>query len=765
VGAVALSIGRQSGVSVSLRGDIAARPAPAIRGRMSAVDALRRLAAASGLQLRIISDRAFVLAAAPVQPRARLFAASAPTLSASPQAEPVDASPEPALDIVVTASKRDTPLARFAGQWTRIDGDRLTQFGVAGSEAIEARTVGFSSTHLGAGRNKLFIRGIADSSFSGPTQSPVGQYLGDIRTGYNGADPDLRLVDMDSVEVMEGPQGTLYGAGALGGIILLKPNRPNYRDTEVRASIGGALTQHGDPGFDLASTLNLPLSDDAGLRVTGYHAVDGGYIDNRLTGERDVNRVAVSGGRLLATADVSPDWQVEVTATAQHIDGEDSQYADDIDDRLGRSSPVDQPFESNFKLASLVLRKDSGDIRFRSTLGATWQDVEERFDASYPGRDRTLVQHSKGRQLTSETRVWRPMRNGWSWLIGVSRLENRYEVRREVEEDNDITDLSGVDNRLTETTIYGELGFALTDRIEASAGGRFTIADLRGSGQHLSPLASVAIRALDPERTERRFLPSASLLARPVDGVTLYARYQQGFRPGGLSIASDLVRHFQRDLLSTAELGFRFGKPRFDKIDLSGSLTHSRWNDIQADYLDANGLPVTDNIGDGRILSATLNGGYRIMPGLRVEAGVAFNDGKITRPSLALQSLLVDSRAALTGNAMSIPNIARWVGRFGIDWSRPVADGWTLEANAYARYVGRSRLGVGPQLGEQQGDYFDSGLSVRVGDGLKAMSLSVSNLTDSVGNRFAFGAPILADGNQLTPLRPRTVRIGFDWGF
>ena len=133
--------------------------------------------------------------------------------------------PEPQ-DIVVTASKRDTLSQRFPGQWSRIDGDEFAPLGVAGTEAIEVRSVGFSSTHLGAGRNKLFIRGIANSSFSGPTQSPVGQYFGDMRTGYSGPDPDLKLVDMDSVEILEGPQGTLYGSGALGGIVLLKPNMP-----------------------------------------------------------------------------------------------------------------------------------------------------------------------------------------------------------------------------------------------------------------------------------------------------------------------------------------------------------------------------------------------------------------------------------------------------------------------------------------------------------------------------------------------------------
>jgi outer membrane receptor protein involved in Fe transport len=70
------------------------------------------------------------------------------------------------------------------------------------------------STQLGPGRNKLFIRGVADSSFTGPTQATVGQYLGDVRLNYNAPDPDLNLYDIARVEVVEGPQGTLYGAGS-----------------------------------------------------------------------------------------------------------------------------------------------------------------------------------------------------------------------------------------------------------------------------------------------------------------------------------------------------------------------------------------------------------------------------------------------------------------------------------------------------------------------------------------------------------------------
>ena len=337
---------------------------------------------------------------------------------------PPDSPPEES-DIVVTASKRDTLLQRFPGQWTRIDGEDFVPLGVAGSEAIEARSVGFSSTHLGAGRNKLFIRGIADSSFSGPTQSPVGQYFGDMRTGYSGPDPDLKLIDLKSVEILEGPQGTLYGSGALGGIVLLKPNMPDLGKASGNAATGVSLTWHGDPGYDLSGMVNAPLGNRAALRLVGYHAREGGYIDNDATGGSDINDIEVMGARATLTAELAPGWFVDLAGIGQRIDGADSQYADDAGSGLSRDSLVDQPFSSDFTLASLVVRKDDGPVRFRSTTGASWQDVHERFDASADGAVRQLGQHSRARAVSNETRLWRPMAGGYSWLVGFSSILHR----------------------------------------------------------------------------------------------------------------------------------------------------------------------------------------------------------------------------------------------------------------------------------------------------------------------------------------------------
>ena len=758
VGEAAFAIGRQGGFSIAFHDpSILKRPAPAIRGRMEPAVALAKLAKASGLRLRKVGSKSYILQAA--APRVAVVRPRKAPRPAAPLPPEMPDEPEPQ-DIVVTASKRDTLSQRFPGQWHRIDGAEFAPLGVAGTEAIEARSVGFSSTHLGAGRNKLFIRGIADSSFSGPTQSPVGQYFGDMRTGYSGPDPDLRLVDIQAVEVLEGPQGTLYGSGALGGIVLLKPNTPLFGELSGTAAAGVSTTWHGDLGYDLAGTINAPLGDGLALRAVAYRAHEGGYVDNRATGERDVNDVRINGARATLSAELSPGWYVDLNGVGQSIAGDDSQYADRDGHGLSRESLVDQPFDSDFALASMVIRKDIGPVRFRSTTGASWQKVDEKFDATIDGDIRQLRQHSRARAISNETRLWRPMADGYSWLVGFNSIVHRYEVSREIAEDGALTDLAGTENRVHETTLFGEVGFELMPNIEASLGARYTLSALSGSGEHLSPLASIRLDQEDADRTEHRFLPSAALLARPIDDLAVYLRYQQGFRPGGLSIANDSVRLYRNDRLATTELGFRYGRPRRDRFDLQGSVTHSRWSDIQADFLDPGGLPVTENIGDGRVWTLTVNGGAALASGVRLEGGIAWNDGKITRPSAEFATL-VD----LSAGSMRIPNIARIVARGALDWNHDLGSHRSLEANIYARYVGRSRLGIGPHLGEEQGDYVDSGLVLRLSDKRRALSLSVTNLTDAEGNRFAFGAPIETGVDQITPLRPRTVRLGLEWAF
>src|SRR3546814_4521376 len=110
-------------------------------------------------------------------------------------------------------------------------------------------------------------------------------------------------------------------------------------------------------------------------------------------------------------------------------------------------------------------------------------------------------------------------------------------------------------------------------------------------------------RATTASRNETDLLPSLSLLATPLDNVRVYARYQEGFRPGGLAVDGNFVRRFLNDKVRTWEAGMRFGDKGRSLLDASLSISHSRWRNIQADFIDSTGFPTTANIGNGRIRS------------------------------------------------------------------------------------------------------------------------------------------------------------------
>ncbi|MEG8044557.1 TonB-dependent receptor [Sphingomonas sp. LR59] len=775
LGDAVLALGRQSGTSIVV-GDpgLWGRRVPAVRGRMTAREALDRLATAAN---------ADVVAAGPLGWR---LVGRAPRVSVRvKQAKPVPVASATlqGADVVVTGSKRDVRLRDFAGQVALLDGVDLALGGAGGTEAILARLASVSSTHLGAGRNKLFIRGIADSSFTGPTQTTVGQYFGDLRLSYNAPDPDLRLYDIASVEVLEGPQGTLYGAGSLGGIIRTVPNAPELG--AVSASIAGGLsaTWHGDPGADLGATLNVPLGERVALRVVGYGVSEGGYIDNPVLDRRDVNRTRIGGGRAMLRLDAGSGWTVDLGGIGQWTKGDDSQYADRDAPALTRSSAIVQGFSADYMMGQVVVSGAIGGLKVRSSTGIVRQTLTERYDATLPvvdptlpvtngpafgsplttaaGSPRVFAQRNATDMIANETRVWRPMRNGFGWVVGGSFTHNRTRLSRSLGPVDAPAPVTGVTNSIDEATLYGEGSVQLVRGLTATAGARVTRASLAGTGEDIAParLETVALaRArVTADRIETSVLPSASLIAAVLPKLSLYGRYQQGFRPGGLAIESDFVRRFENDRVRTLESGVRYGLAGVDSAYLSASVSHTIWQDIQADFIDATGLPSTANIGDGRIWTFSATGGWKPVAGLTLDAGFTYNDSRVTEPSANLFVALA--------RMSQVPNIARYAGRLGADYRRDVGRDLELRVYGWARYVGRSRLGVGPVLGEEQGDYLDTALTARVGRSSLGVTLGVTNLTDSVGNRFALGTPFQVGSGQITPQRPRTVRIGLDAAF
>ncbi len=759
LGQAIASLGAQSGVSISVA-DAALwqRQVPGVKGVMSTEAALRRLLGRD-VVITAIAGRGWQLALA----KPAIFApqpAIIPPRPASIVAPLTEDAP-----IIVTASKRDVRLDRFQGMVSMIDGRDLAFGGERGTEAVLARLATVSSTHLGAGRNKLFIRGIADSSFTGPTQATVGQYLGDIRLTYNAPDPDLRLYDIASVEVLEGPQGTLYGAGSLGGIIRIVRNPPRPGVASAAVSAGVSATAHGDPGADLGGMVNIGVAENAALRIVGYGVSDGGYIDDASRGLEDINRTRIYGGRATFRVEAGEDWTFDLGLTGQSIEGADSQYADRGEPPLNHNSRFAQGFAARYGLADLVIAKEWDELRLLSSTGVAGQRLTERFDASVAGGpDRVFTQANYTRLFANETRLWRPMADGLGWVAGFSLLHNRTRLTRALGPLDAPVPVTGVTNTIDEGTIFGEASLALFDGLTVTGGARLTHARLSGAGEDIAPAVLATLAAaragMTADRRETRLLPSLALSSTALANVILFARLQQGFRPGGLAIDGDFVRRFRNDRVATLEFGVRHGSAGRDPFDLAISLSATRWTDIQADYVDAGGLPTTDNIGNGQIYSLSVNGGWRPAKGLRLDFALTWNDSRVTDPAPAFAASFV------TGRQSRIPNVAQIAARAGVDYRTALSDRTDLRLSANGQYIGRSRLGIGPVLGDAQGDYFDSALTARLGWPGFGFTLGITNLADTVGNRFAIGTPFVDNGaGQVTPLRPRTVRLGLDAQF
>jgi outer membrane receptor protein involved in Fe transport len=779
LGQAIAALGAQARVSIVVAVNdpgLLRRPVRAVRGRMGAGRAL-------SLLLRGTTARA--LSPAPGVWRIVPAPAPAPKPKRSLSQPPVRKAPEPAPppggDIIVTASKQETPYQAFPGAVTVVGGADFARDGDTSTDAVIARVATVSSTYLGAGRNKLFIRGIADSSFTGPTQATVGQYFGDVRLTYNAPDPDLRLYDVDSVEILEGPQGTLYGAGSLGGIIRVVRNTPDLGAIGGNLSGGVSATWHGAPGADLAGVLNLPLIDDhLGLRMVGYGVTEGGYIDNPLLGKKNINRSNIFGGRGTLRAKAGG-WTIDLGGTFQKTHNLDSQYADRDAPPLTRYSLLPQGSDATYALGELVAtrRFDSG-LLFVSSLGFARQRLQEQYDATEAnGPERLFKQRNHTDLFSFENRLSRPMTDGLGWVIGASVVRNTTQLNRALGSPDQPLPATGVVNRITEATAYGEVSVELKPKLMLTVGGRYSHVWLSGDGADVLPMIARLNAGITAQREETAFLPSFALSASPLQRLTFYARYQESFRPGGLAVEGDFVRRFRNDRARTFEIGMRHGVPGSDPVDISLSVSRTLWHNIQADFIDQRGLPSTANIGDGRIWTLSASAGWRPVPGLTLEGGLALNDSKVVNPSPFFLSFVVPGPTpkpaeahivnAVAADAVTygrVPNIADVVVRGAVKYEFAVSDSAQLSLSASARYTGRSRLGVGPILGAPQGNYLDTRLSARLSFESFALTASVTNLTDEVGNRFALGTPFaVLSEEQITPLRPRTIRLGFEAGF
>ncbi|MBE1529101.1 outer membrane receptor protein involved in Fe transport [Sphingopyxis sp. OAS728] len=751
LGTAVATLSRQARIDIGVDDPALHRVATSpVRGRMSAEEALERIL--RGTAATWLRGRGGLFH---IVGRPRPVAVQASMGTAGRRKRYV-VPPPPVTDIVVTASKRGAALADYPATVAIFSGDEFGAAGISpGSEAITLRLAGVGSTHMGRGRNKLFVRGIIDSSFHGPSQVATAQYLDHVRINHNGPDPDLRLYDIAAVEVLEGPQGTLYGAGSLGGVIRVVTNRPQLDRTEGRVSAGVTHVAHGDPGGDAAAMLNLPLARGvAGLRLVGYASREGGYIDNPVLGLSDVNGVSVRGGRAALRLMVGG-WTADLGGVLQSIRADDSQWTDRDGAPLTRSSLVREAYATDYRQANAAVERDLGAARLVASLAAVERSATQHYDDGTPS---AVVQKARSDLLVGEARISQRQSDGAGWVAGLGFLDSESLVRRSNGPVGDDALLrQRVANSAREITLFGEAGMAVAPRLVVTAGLRLSHTRLHGEAWAKESLATLPGTgkpiAVGLVRSDVRALPSLALSLRASERLFVFARYQEGFRPGGVGVAGFKPEIHRGDRLRSWEVGQRLTRGDAFALDIAAS--YARWDGIAAEVVSQTGDLTTANIGDGEIVSIEARADWRPVPGWRAGGGLFLNRSRLTRSNIGTIAL----------KGARLPNVPRLglQARIGREWA--LGTGLRASLAVDARYFGGSRIGAGPLLDTAQGDYVDDRVLLRVGDAMRGLSLEATNLADGATNRFALGTPYRIYHPQATPQRPRTIRIGFDAAF
>lgn len=744
-----MTLARETGVEITSTesGLRSVRTGPVL-GRMPVRKALDRLLADSGYRaIAVAGGYRVVRGAVRTAPRKTRSAVTSPPPPRTP-------------DIVVTASKQRVSLLRYPGSLMVIEAEQSPPATAGTMTDLAPGMPILQSTQLGTGRNKVFIRGIADSSFSGTTQSPTSIYLDDVQLTYSGPDPGLRLYDMRRIEVLEGAQGTLYGSGAIGGVIRLTSNPVDLAAVSGTASGGVTATQGGGPGFDVAGMVNLPIvKDRLGVRAVAYGVHEGGYLDDVGRGLKNVNRGDTVGGRLALRIDAADGWRVEASGAGQWIDTRDGQYAETAEGPLTRRSSIDQPFDNRLLFGRVTITKEWGSgLRFFSATGIVGYRSTDQFDATPrrpPGSTSPPVIYIANRDkwlLSQEARLSRSLPNGNSWVAGFTLVRDQDILSRAVGSPGNPFEIIGVTNVTKAASLFGEATFAVRPGFSVTAGGRATTARTDGDPSS-APRSDNFVKG----RLSRRFDPTLALSWQLAPDLALFARFQTGYRTGGLAVAAGVgrVADYRSDAITVGEIGIRKVRAGTTGLAFSGSASIARWRNIQADLINRRGQPYTDNIGDARIEAVEGTADWVPIAGLHAETSFLLTNNEVSGP-VADQSADKNRR---------LPETPPFAGHWGLSYE------WTMRRivpriGLSANYVGRSVLGTGDLLDVSQGNYWLLGLSAGVRRGRLRVDLAIDNLTNSTASRFAYGNPFsLTYRDQTTPLRPRNARlgIGFDW--
>lgn len=703
-------------------------------------------------------------------------------------------------EIIVTATRRSERLHDVPGAVSAVSGDFLDQIKAKSLVDFAAFTPGVSFQASSPNSNKIVIRGVTTGG--NQLNSAIGLYLDDVPIGSStpfggGANAtNVGLFDLQRIEVLSGPQGTLFGANALGGTLRYITEGPQLDALAVKIEGEGNYTAHGEAGGALRAFVNAPLGQQVAVRLTGTAQKDAGFIDDPDHDRSNLGDSRLLQGRGSILLEASPSLSIQLNGFAQRI--KSNGYAVAMRDPVThRSSAGDyeQSFDSgqesqtelyvgsgviNWKLGGVDLTSITAYQRIRND-GAT--DLGVAYSAILGGvlgpagiNPYVLLTESTSKRFTQEIRLASESGGAIEWVAGGfysrERTFQRVIVYNNADPEGQLLGLPlgqfDLPSTAKDFALFANATLKISSTLDVTAGARQTWSDQvfasSGFGLVVNPSApTTTITGFGKSKESvQTFL--FNLRYRPNKATMLYARVASGYRPGGPNLqtggAGTGNQSFDSDTLWNYEIGLKQNIGTRSFVNLSAY--HIDWTNIQQ-VRNIGGVNQLVNAGNARINGAEASASLGIASGLTVLVTGAYTDAKLTTPAPLLDIAVKGAR---------LPLSAKFSGAVSANYDFAVAEGAEGSFSLSLRHVGARNAGyaessVAPLYRLASYQVVDANLSLRV-DGGWEISPFIKNIFDVKGeisasmttNQFVPAAPV-----PVTLTQPRTFGVVLNKGF
>lgn len=696
-------------------------------------------------------------------------------------------------EIIVTAEKRPQPLLEAPVSVTVVSGRTLQRRHEVSMADYLAQIPGISVQNNGFGQIDFSIRGIGSSPFLAPTVGievdgvPVGS---STAAGDAALKPDIDPNDMASIQVLYGPQGTLYGDNAMGGLVEFTTIKPQLDRFSGRVE-ADALTVHGGGvGSGQRAMLNLPIvRGKLALRVTGFLRHDPGFINDVQAGSerKNVNTDSAKGGRVDLLWQITSNASLRLNALAQNNnangDAEEivnSRYQSVNGDLNNVGQAGFNWFFSRYRFYTGTLDVNLGWAHLLALSGYNSTDFETDLDLTQvfgpifgtpPTVFYPLIQADRTNKFSQEIRLTSRSHQRLEWIAGLYYTREATHFAQTLTAFDTATGgafpgfptsvlsapLLNPPTTFHEYAGYLTLTYHFTPKFDLEAGGRYTrektdIPESSATGL----IAGAPTPASSEKDNATTFLASARyhLSANQM----AYVRVASGFRPGGSNgVLPNVPSTYGPDKTVNYELGYKASY--LDRhLELETALFYIDWSNIQLEALNQYSEGFTVNGHKAKSEGAQINAQYLMGDGFSAKLALTYTDA-------AMKQAGPPSSGAAAGAPLPYAN--KWGGSFSLEKRFPVTARWQGSAQLIYDYFG-DRYGpfnsvVAPAPQQPQvfiPDYSTVDFLAGLSDGRYSVDLFLRNLTDTRGFTSLQAEGGGGNGNlQATIITPRTIGV------